>query len=172
MGLAAVAMLGGCAKTVKAEEAAKVADGLKISDLNIKEGKVKTSIDKLSGSGDKSEAAVAVLKVAGVKEGDSDERTLSSLTYSAYFVNSSTITALGDDGYTYTVNGTAITIEAKTVESESPFSTVTGKTTFSGKTVYRADGLLESQTATYSITLAENDVLTYTVSATATWTLE
>lgn len=169
MGLAAVAMLGGCAKTVSAEEAAKVADGLSFSSLNIKEGKMKTTIDKLSGNGDQAEAAVAVLTLAGIKEGKSEEVSLSSSSYSAYFVSGDAIRTYGDDGYAYSVNGTAITIETKEVKSESP--TGSGTATASGKTVYRADGLIDSANATVIVTFAENDVLTMTTSISFTWTL-
>lgn len=169
MGLAAVTMLGGCAKTVTAEEAAKIADGLSFSNLNITEGKMKTTIDKLSGNGEQAEAALALLTLAGIKEGKSEETSISSAAYSTYFISGDAIREYGDDGYIYSANGNAITIEAKEVKAESP--TDTGTATASGKTAYRADGLMDSANATVTVTFAQNDVLTMTTSLSFTWTL-
>ncbi len=169
MGLAAAAMLGGCAKTVTAEQAAKIADGLSFSNLNITEGKMKTTIDKLSGNGEQAEAAVALLTLGGIKEGKSEETSISSSSYYAYFISGNAIREYGDDGYIYSANGNAITIEAKEVQTESP--TGTGTATLSGKTVYRADGLMDLATATVTVTFAQNDVLTMATSLSFTWTL-
>ena len=163
VGVSCVLMLGGCAKTVSASEAAKVADGLKFSDVKATSGSAVIKVEKVETTGDNTSA---ILNLIGVEEGKSETKEINSGLV-AYFVSSTEITALGDTNTTYTVDGTAITIENK-VSSELSLLGASVSTVTVTKKEYRSDGMLTKTVVNGSYTLSESSVTTKIVT-TYTW---
>ncbi len=169
--LSTLSILSGCAKTVTAEEAARIADGLKLEDLNIKEGKMKATYHEISGTGEKSKALVALMALAGVSTGITQEDTINKETYSTYFVNATEIRTWGDTNMKYIVDGTAITIEATNKIENDASSTIVVTVVSSFRREYRKDGLLSFQKANLKTTFSSGDVLIVDATMNFTWTL-
>lgn len=164
VGLSCLAMLGGCAKTVTASEAAEVADSLKFSDVKATSGKTVYKIEKLDITG---ETAKSYADAVGLKEGKTETTDISKTSLSLYFVSSSEIKALGDTATTYTVDGTKISYETK-AEASVTFLTVsiTRKTTT--KKNYRADGMLSTKVDDITYTIKDDSIVAK-ISYTYTW---
>lgn len=70
--LASVALLGGCAKSITVEEAAKIAGEYKVENIKETSGKCKTTV-KIEGEGSYLATVKNLLEMMGIEEGESEE---------------------------------------------------------------------------------------------------
>lgn len=156
MGLATVAMLGSCggAKTVSAADAKKAVEGLSASSITYTTAKVTLEVTKLSSNGKYSKAYVEYLggdfkEQYGVdlKAGAKAETTVTGTEniVNDFFINATTFADL-ETKYkaTFTVNGTAVTVEYTQSESTTVDS-VAVATAQNLKLEYNAEGLASKE---------------------------
>ncbi len=182
MGLAAVAMLGSCsggAKTVSAAEAKKVVEGLSSSSITYTTAKVTLEVTKLSSNGETSKAYAEYIgenfkTTYGVdfKVGAKAEKTVTGTDniVNYFFVNGDAF-----EGYetkykaTFTVNGTAVTVEFSQSESTT-LDGVTMASTTNQKIEYNAEGLASKEVG-YSVTTfgGDSDKFEYEITTTVAY---
>lgn len=163
VGMSCIAMLGACAKTVTAEEAANVADGLKFSDVKATSGTSVYKVEKVETTGND---AATITKALGLEEGKTETKDL-NVGLEFYFVSGAAIRALGDTNTTYKVDGTAISYE-NSATSELKVLTINLITVTVTKNAYRSDGMLSKSEISTDYTLNESKV-SAKVSYTFTW---
>ena len=157
MGLATVAMLGSCsgsANTVSAAEAKKAVEGLSSSSITYTTAKIALEVTKLSTTGNYSKSYAEYIGI-GFKEtygvdfkvGAKAETTVTGTEniVDRFFIDADSFAEL-ETKYkaTFTVNGTAVTIEYSQSESET-IDTVAMATTQNLKLEYNAEGLASKE---------------------------
>lgn len=173
--LASVALLGGCAKSVSAEEAEKIADGIKMEDAKIASGKMVTKYDKVEGSGDNAEKIISLLSLAGIKTGAEKSTDISSSELSTYFISSTGIAAIYaayGDKVSFKADGNAISYSLKVTESVTKEDSAFGiayESTLEGTANYNANGFAASEKSSEACKFGDSDSLTLVVSVSYSW---
>ena len=182
MGLATVAMLGSCsggANTVSAAEAKKAVEGLSSSSITYTTAKVELEVTKLSSTGNYSKNYAEYIGVRfresyGVdfKVGAKVEATVTGTEniVDNYFIDADLFEEY-ETKYkaTFTVNGTAVTIEYSQSESET-IDTVTVATTQNQKLEYNAEGLASKEVGYIVSTFGgDSDKLEYEITTTVAY---
>lgn len=98
----------------------EVASNLKLSDLNIKEGKRVIKYNEISANGEKALEKASLLSSQGITVNTSQETTFSNDPYDAFFINEDYIKLLGDEIVSYTLDGSALTLEATNKIDQEP----------------------------------------------------
>ncbi len=167
--ISSTCLLFSCARKVTSKEAIEVASNLKLSDLNIKEGKRVIKYNEISANGEKALGQVSLLSSQGITVNTSQETIFSNGPYDAFFINADYIKLLGDENVSYTLDGTALILEATNKIDQEPGQIENIK--YNAYIEYRSDGLMKKEIKTTTTTFADNDALIIKTTTTFTWTL-